>query len=112
MSVCVCVRAIEADGRLYYNMSYITVTWTILVSTCRTMHEGIYSVITPVTALQPAEFLQHLPWDGVTEAKFEIIEGNTDGWLDACFQTSLNWYLANVSFFFSSRNLSADKTSD
>lgn len=85
MSTCVCVRAIKAAGCLYYYINYITVALTILFSTWRTMHELIYTIIKPVTALEPAEFFQHLHWHGVTDAQFEVIEGNTDSWLLACF---------------------------
>lgn len=104
MSMCVCVRATEADGSLYYYINYIIVTLAVLFNK-RTMHELIYTIITLVTALEPAKVLQHPHWHGVTDAQYRRL-------VVACFQTSLN--LVFCSFFFSLRNSSAfsAKTSD
>lgn len=109
MSMCVCVRAIKADGSLCYHINYITVTSAMLFSGWRTMPELFYTNNTPATALEPADFLQHLHLHGVTDAQFEVTEGNTDGWLVACFQTSLNLAFCKCLFLFFSfflRNLS------
>lgn len=88
--MCVCVRAIKADGSLYYHINNNTVTSAMLFSRWRTMPELFYTNNTPATALEPAKFLQQLHLHGVTDAQFEVTEGNTDGWLVACFQTLLN----------------------
>lgn len=67
MSMCVCVRAIKADGSLYYHINYITSTSAMLFSRWRTMPELFYTNNTPATALEPLH--------GVTDAQFEVTEG-------------------------------------
>lgn len=100
MSMCVCVRVIKVDGSLYYHISYITVNSAMLFSRWRTMPELFYTNNTPATALKPAKFLQQLHLHDVTDAQFEVTEGNTDSWLVACFQTLLNLAFCKCLFIF------------